>query len=207
MTRTQLVRDRPRAEIRRPRQRHDATRRRPLRVLDDFRGAPPAAIILFSDGVTTEGLPLADAAQEARRKGVPIFAIGLGRDAPPRDIEIADVLVDDVVFVNDSSAFKSQIKASGLEGQSAKITLRREGVGRPAGRASDHAACRPANTDRAARRPADERRATLRMLSKSRCATTKPTSKTTARTRMSPSATTKSACCSFKDTPATSFAF
>jgi hypothetical protein len=96
-------------------------------VLDDFRDAPPAAIVLFSDGVTTEGKPLAAAAEEARRKGVPIYAIGVGRDAPPRDIELSDVLVDDVVFVNDTVNLQAQVKASDLEGESAKITLRREG--------------------------------------------------------------------------------
>ncbi len=101
------------------------------RVLDDFRGAPPVAIVLLSDGVTTEGTPLADATEQARRKGVPLFAVGLGRDSPPRDIELADVLVDDVVFANDLVSLQAQIKASGLEGQSAKITLRREGVAEP----------------------------------------------------------------------------
>jgi hypothetical protein len=101
------------------------------RILDDFRGAPPAAVILLSDGVTTEGPPLAEAAEEARRKGVPLFAVGLGRDSPPRDIELADVLVDDVVFANDLVSLQAQIKASGLEGQSAQVTLRREGVAEP----------------------------------------------------------------------------
>ena len=89
-------------------------------VLDDFRGAPPAGILLFTDGVNTEGLPLADAAQEARQKGVPILAVGLGRDDPPRDIELADVLVDDAVFVDDLVSFQIQIKADGLEGQPPK---------------------------------------------------------------------------------------
>jgi hypothetical protein len=95
-------------------------------VLDDFRAAPPAGVILFTDGVTTEGLPLADAAQEARQKGVPLLAVGLGRDDPPRDIELADVLVDDVVFVDDLVSFQIQVKATGLAGESAEVILRRE---------------------------------------------------------------------------------
>jgi hypothetical protein len=95
-------------------------------VLDDFRGAPPAGVLLLSDGVNTDGLPLADAAQEARQKGVPLLAVGLGRDDPPHDIELADVLVDDSVFVDDLVSFQVQIKASGLEGQQVDVFLRRD---------------------------------------------------------------------------------
>lgn len=96
-------------------------------VIDNHRAAPPAAVILLTDGVVTAGVPLAAAAQDARRNGVPLLAVGLGSAQPPRDIELADVLVNDVVFVNDLVRLQLQIKASGLEGQPAKITLRRDG--------------------------------------------------------------------------------
>jgi len=94
-------------------------------VLEDSRGPRPAAVILLSDGVNTEGTPLASAAQEARRRGVPLLAVGLGSDQAPRDVELADVLVDDVVFVDDLVSVQVQIKATGLEGKPAKVTLRR----------------------------------------------------------------------------------
>ncbi|MEX0641362.1 MAG: vWA domain-containing protein [Pirellulales bacterium] len=105
-------------------------------VLEDFRGAPPAGILLLTDGVNTEGLPLADAALEARQKGVPILAVGLGRDDPPRDVELADVLVDDAVFVDDLVSFQIQVKATGLEGQGAEVVLRREDSSGATGTAS-----------------------------------------------------------------------
>ncbi len=102
-----------------------------MRVIDDFRGAPPAAVILFSDGVVTEGASLAEAAERLRSAGVPLIAVGLGSAEPPHDIEVADVLVDDVVFVNDLVSLQAQIKATGLEGKPAKVMLRREGVSTP----------------------------------------------------------------------------
>ncbi len=104
-------------------------------VLDVFRGAPPVGMLLLTDGVSTDGLQLADAAQEARQKGVPLLAVGLGRDDPPRDIELADVLVDDAVFVDDLVSFQVQIKASGLEGQPAEVILRRDDKSGAAGSA------------------------------------------------------------------------
>ena len=61
-------------------------------VLTELRGAPPSAILLLTDGQTTEGEPLGKAAEIAARKGVPIFPVGLGSVEPPRDIELAEAI-------------------------------------------------------------------------------------------------------------------
>lgn len=100
-------------------------------VLSEFRGSPPAAIVALTDGVVTAGVPLSDAADNARQRGVPLYTVGLGRDVPPHDIELADMLVDEVVFANDLVIFQAQVKASGLEGQAAKIALLRDGNAPP----------------------------------------------------------------------------
>ncbi len=97
-------------------------------IVDSRRGAPPTAIVLFSDGVSTAGEPLPAAAQYARDKGVPVDTIGLGSDRPVRDAELADLLVDEVVFAGDVVNFQAAVKATALTGQRARITLRREGV-------------------------------------------------------------------------------
>lgn len=96
-------------------------------VLNDLRGNPPSALVLLSDGINTEGATLADAAQEARRKGVPLFTVALGSETPIRDLELSDLLVDEVVFVDDVVNFEFKLSHSGLAGQSAKVVLRREG--------------------------------------------------------------------------------
>lgn len=96
-------------------------------VLDELRGTAPAAIVLVTDGINTEGPSLADAAVYARRKGVPLFLIGLGSDQPIRDLKLSDLLVDDVVFVNDIVSFRFKISGTGFQGKKVAIVLRQDG--------------------------------------------------------------------------------
>ena len=93
-------------------------------VLNDLRGAPPAAMILLTDGVTTEGETLAEAASYARRKGVPVFTIGLGSEAPAKDLELADLLVDEVVFVDDIINFEFTLAGTGFDNRAVKVVLK-----------------------------------------------------------------------------------
>ncbi|MEX0679011.1 MAG: VWA domain-containing protein [Pirellulales bacterium] len=93
-------------------------------VLSDLRGSPPAAIILLSDGVNTDGESLSDAARYARRKGVPLYTVGLGSEQPLRDLELADLLVDEVVFVDDVVNFECKLTGHGLAGKTVEVVLR-----------------------------------------------------------------------------------
>jgi hypothetical protein len=95
-------------------------------VIDDLRGNPPSALVLLSDGISTAGAGLTDAAAHARRKGVPLFTVALGSETPVRDAELTDLLVDEVVFVDDVVNFEFKVSASGLEGKQAKIVLRQK---------------------------------------------------------------------------------
>ncbi|MDX1945123.1 MAG: hypothetical protein SFU86_06935 [Pirellulaceae bacterium] len=90
-------------------------------VLEAQRGRPTAAVIVLTDGVTTEGKPLAEAAQYARRKAVPLFAIGLGSDRPTRDLRLSDLLVEDSVFVGDLIHFDFKLSSEVIAG---KATVR-----------------------------------------------------------------------------------
>jgi hypothetical protein len=92
-------------------------------VLNDLRGAPPAAMILLSDGVTTEGETLAEAGSYARRKGVPIFTVGLGSESPAKDLALGDLLVDEVVFVEDVINFEFTLAGPGFDNREVKISL------------------------------------------------------------------------------------
>jgi hypothetical protein len=96
-------------------------------VLDELRGTAPAGLVLLTDGINTDGPPLADAAEYARRRGVPLFPIGLGSQQPLRELKLSDLLVEDVVFVNDVVTFDCRLTASGFQGQKVVLSLREKG--------------------------------------------------------------------------------
>ena len=94
-------------------------------ILDAQRGRPTAAIILLTDGVTTEGQTLGDTAELARRKSIPLFLVGVGSERPPHDLRLSDLLVDDIVFVDEVVNFDAQLHADGYAGRSAVVRLTR----------------------------------------------------------------------------------
>ncbi len=94
-------------------------------------GRPTAALVMFTDGVTTEGRAITEVASYARRKSVPLFLVGLGNPDPPRDVRLSDLLVDDVVFVDDLVSFDFKVTASGFEGNRVTVRLRQKGDSGP----------------------------------------------------------------------------
>jgi hypothetical protein len=95
-------------------------------VLEAQRGRPTAAVIVLTDGITTEGKSLVEAAQYARRKTVPLFLVGLGSDRPARDLRLADLLVDEAAFVGDLITFDVKLIGEGYTGD-AVVKLTRTG--------------------------------------------------------------------------------
>src|SRR5262249_41455265 len=98
-------------------------------VLTELRGAPPSAIVLLSDGQNTEGEPLSKASELAARKGVKLYTIGLGSAEPARDVELTELLVDDVVFIDDAVRFQAKLSARGFDGEKAVGRLNGGGPG------------------------------------------------------------------------------
>jgi hypothetical protein len=95
-------------------------------VLDDLRGTPPTAVILLTDGITTDGDTLSQAAAYARRKNVPLFTVGLGSQDAVRNLALHDLLVDENVFVNDVVNFEFKLTGRGLEGRDVTVRLREQ---------------------------------------------------------------------------------
>jgi uncharacterized membrane protein len=93
-------------------------------ILDQFRGSSLTALILLTDGVTTRDETLAQVADYAAQKGVPLFLVGLGNDHPLRDLKLHDLQVEDTVFVNDRLVFEARLTGHGYKDLTVPVVLK-----------------------------------------------------------------------------------
>ncbi len=114
----------------------EGTRTRPgpalRKVLEDFRGSPPAAVILFSDGVASTGDAdrLSPAAEAAVASFVPVETVGIGSEQPSRDVQLYDVSAEDLAFVGDPYTVSGKIKGEGLGATVVPVRLTERDSGR-----------------------------------------------------------------------------
>jgi Aerotolerance regulator N-terminal/von Willebrand factor type A domain len=93
-------------------------------VLGDFRGSSLAALIMLTDGVTTEGEDLLKVSRFATAAGVPLFFVGLGDAHETRDLRLHDLQVEDSVYVNDRLVFEARLTAQGYtDGRTVPVQL------------------------------------------------------------------------------------
>lgn len=92
-------------------------------ILEQQRGRPTAAIVMLSDGITIEGPNLAEGAQQAALRGIPIFPIGIGSQQLTRELKIEEVVVDPVAFVGDMLTFVVRLSAQGMPGELVTISV------------------------------------------------------------------------------------
>jgi len=100
-------------------------------AIEDLLAAPgeraPQGVLVLSDGQVSAGSPLSFAAQAARRSATPLYWLGLGSEMAPPDIALADLLAEDVVFVDDLVSFRATLRTTSAMTQPVVVTLRREG--------------------------------------------------------------------------------
>ncbi|MFQ5734464.1 MAG: hypothetical protein ACE5KM_21220 [Planctomycetaceae bacterium] len=98
-------------------------------VLEDLSGSPPSAIILLTDGITTSGPhdTLSQAAGLAARQSVPVYVVALGSADPARDLELSNLRVPEVAFVDDPISFNAELRGFGVSAKRATVKLFRKG--------------------------------------------------------------------------------
>jgi uncharacterized membrane protein len=100
-------------------------------VLNDFRGSSLAAIVMLTDGVTTEGEDLLKVSKYAQQMGVPLYFVGIGDSHEVRDLYLHDLEAPDSAYVNDRVNFKVRVTAQGYPRLPVKVTLREKGKREP----------------------------------------------------------------------------
>ncbi len=96
-------------------------------VLKDFRGSTLAAVVMLTDGVTTEGEDLPRVSKYAQQMGVPLFFVGIGDAHEVRDLYLHDLQVEDSVFVNDKVVFEVRVTGQGYNRLTVPVILREKG--------------------------------------------------------------------------------
>lgn len=95
-------------------------------VLDEFRGAPPAAIVVVTDGISTRGEEnrLQSVSGAATRAAVPLYVVGIGSTKPAADLKLTDINVDEVAIVNEATLFTATLQSQGFEGREVLLELK-----------------------------------------------------------------------------------
>ncbi|MCA9184870.1 MAG: hypothetical protein KDA99_04600 [Planctomycetales bacterium] len=92
-------------------------------ILEQQRGRPTAAIVVFTDGVNTEGATLESSGDDARGRDIALFLVGVGQERSTRDIRLRDVIVDDVAYVHDVVPVEVTLTSSACSGDTTTLTL------------------------------------------------------------------------------------
>jgi hypothetical protein len=81
-------------------------------LLAATRGQSLAGVVIFTDGVSTQGLGLPDAANLARRQLVPMYFVGVGQPRKNPDLWIADLVAPQMAFQGDTINFQAMLHRS-----------------------------------------------------------------------------------------------
>jgi hypothetical protein len=96
-------------------------------VLNDFRGSSLAAVVMLTDGVTTEGEDVVKVSHYASQYGVPLYFVGIGDDHERRDIALHDLQSEESVYVNDQIVFELRLTGHGYPNLTVPVELYEKG--------------------------------------------------------------------------------
>lgn len=92
-------------------------------VIEQYRGASLAAVVMFTDGVTTRDETIAQVGEYAAQKAVPLHLVGIGDDHEIRDLKLHDLNVDDVAFKNDRIVFDARLTGKGYKKDTPPVSV------------------------------------------------------------------------------------
>ncbi len=96
-------------------------------VLEKLSGQAITGILLVSDGRSTRSSDLAKLQEMARTRNVPIYALGVGSDRNPADVEILRIAGEPRAFIKEDLTVKVDLRHSGFESKTVDVRLEVKG--------------------------------------------------------------------------------
>ncbi|MEP7363484.1 MAG: glutamine amidotransferase [Acidobacteriota bacterium] len=87
-------------------------------------GLPLGAVVLFSDGAENTGGLEAGALADLRSRRIPIHTIGIGKERPALDVEIADVVVPSRALADSRISTQVSLSSFGAVGRKVRLTVK-----------------------------------------------------------------------------------
>ncbi len=97
------------------------------KILQNYENEPLAAMAVITDGQINAGLPLTAAREIAVERKLPLIALGIGSEEPPKDIAIESVVVPETAFKGDQVKARIVVHRYGFEDREIPLTIRRGG--------------------------------------------------------------------------------
>lgn len=94
---------------------------------EELTGLPASGIILLTDGADTSRTPMADTLRRLRAAGLPVFAVGLGREQLERDVQIGRIDPPVRVLKGATLVVDVLVGQSGYAGTTVPIVVEDEG--------------------------------------------------------------------------------
>jgi uncharacterized membrane protein len=96
-------------------------------VREELRGLPVAGIVVVSDGADTSEAALADAILGLKAEKLPVFTVGVGSEALPRDIQVDRVTTPRDVLLGASLMVDVTLTQTGFAGRTVTVDVEDEG--------------------------------------------------------------------------------
>ena len=93
------------------------------RALEEQGGRAVAAVVAITDGRANKGEGPKAVAAELKERGIPFYAIGIGDPTPPKNLELAELIVNERAYKNDPIVIEGRVRHHGYEGEKVAVEL------------------------------------------------------------------------------------
>jgi hypothetical protein len=94
-----------------------------IRIVERQSGRGTAAVVFFSDGITTSGRSLEEAARRARVSSIPVYTLSMGSQLVQPDLRIGELLVDDQLFLGDRANIEATVIGNDIPDSFVRVQL------------------------------------------------------------------------------------